>query len=249
MKILFAEDDAVSIKKVKTILKQDDYDLTVVNSGKEAIKLLKVCNLFDVVITAIKIHDVDGFGLVKYIRNSLRYKHLPVILTTSLNDKKTIIKATEFGISAYLLKPFHDDCLISALDEISKNTYSPILIVDDEEFIRSLLTKVLEREGFHVETASDGVDALHVLEQKDISIIISDIKMPNMTGLELLVRVKEEYPEIPILLMTGHGLDFTKEEAIISGANDYITKPFKNVEIANKIHICLKHSKKELTKK
>ena len=70
-----------------------------------------------------------------------------------------------------------------------------------------------------------------------------------MSGIKLLIKVKENYPNIPVILMTGQRLDFTKEEAIDSGADDYITKPFKNVEIIDKIRSCLLCTKRQLVKK
>lgn len=249
MKILLAEDDVVSAKIVESILKKNKFKVKVVNSGREAIDILKLGEYFDIIISDVIMPEIDGIGLLKYIRNSLRYKNIPVILTTVLNDKKTILSAMELGLSGYLVKPVIAESLIARINEAIEKTPGAVLVVDDEELVRTLLKNVLERDGFRVEIAPDGTDALKLLKEKKISLIISDIIMPKMSGTELLIKVKENYPNIPVILMTGQRLDFTKEEAINSGADDYITKPFKNIEIIDKIRSCLHRTKRTISEK
>jgi DNA-binding NtrC family response regulator len=107
-----------------------------------------------------------------------------------------------------------------------------ILVVDDEEMMRALLTKILSRDGYKIVTAEDGQAALEVLAAQPISIIISDIKMPRLNGFELLKTVKTQYPEIGIIMMTAYGDTFTVKDALLLGADEYITKPFKSFEIS-----------------
>ena len=246
MRILLAEDDPVSAKVVESILIKNNFEVKIVCSGREAIDILKLGESFDAIISDIKMPDVDGIGLLKYIRGSLRYKRIPVILTTGLNDHRTINIAMQHGLSGYIVKPIEASILMNKLQIAFENSIGAILVVDDELLLCTLLKNVLEREGYRVLTAPDGIDALKVLEEKKISIIISDIKMPQMSGTELLVEVKENFPDIPIILMTGYDLDFTKEDAISSGADDYITKPFKNVEIIHIIRTCLTRNKRKM---
>jgi DNA-binding NtrC family response regulator len=107
-----------------------------------------------------------------------------------------------------------------------------ILIVDDEEMMRSLLEKILGREGYKIKTAEDGVAALDVLRTEKIDIIISDMKMPRMNGFELLKIVKKEHPRIGVIIMTAYGDTYTVKDALLLGADEYMTKPFKSYEIA-----------------
>jgi DNA-binding NtrC family response regulator len=107
-----------------------------------------------------------------------------------------------------------------------------ILVVDDEEMMRSLLTKILSRDGYRIVTAEDGQVALDVLAQQPVSIIISDIKMPRLNGFDLLKAVKTEYPQIGMIMMTAYGDTFTVKDALLLGADEYITKPFKSFEIS-----------------
>ena len=107
-----------------------------------------------------------------------------------------------------------------------------ILIVDDEEMMRTLLDRILSREGYKIRSAEDGVIALEVLKAEKVDIILSDMKMPRMNGFELLKIVKKEYPKIGVIIMTAYGDTYTVKDALLLGADEYITKPFKSYEIS-----------------
>jgi DNA-binding NtrC family response regulator len=107
-----------------------------------------------------------------------------------------------------------------------------ILVVDDEAMMRSLLEKILGRDGYRVFTAEDGEAALRVLSREKVSIVISDLKMPNLNGFDLLKTVKKQYPHIGMIMMTAYGDTYTVKDALLLGADEYITKPFKSFEIA-----------------
>lgn len=107
-----------------------------------------------------------------------------------------------------------------------------ILVVDDEPMMRDLLEKILLRDGYQVLTAADGVEALKMLAIEPVSIILSDLKMPNMDGFDLLRAVKKEYAHLGMVIMTSFGDTYTVKDALLLGADEYITKPFKSFEIS-----------------
>ncbi len=107
-----------------------------------------------------------------------------------------------------------------------------ILVVDDEVVMRDLLVNILSRDGYQVFTAEDGEAALEALERQNISIIISDLKMPGMGGFELLKTVRGKYSEVATIMMTAYGDSYTVKDALLLGADEYITKPFKSFEIS-----------------
>jgi len=108
---------------------------------------------------------------------------------------------------------------------------SRILVVDDEESIREFLEIMLRKEGYEVTTAEDGQKALDVIKKKTFDLVISDLQMPNMTGLELLKNVRDQYPDLLFMMITAFGTTETAVEAMKLGAYDYITKPFKIDEV------------------
>jgi len=117
---------------------------------------------------------------------------------------------------------------------------SRILVVDDEESIREFLEIMLKKEGYEVTLAEDGQKAKELLAKKSFDMIISDLQMPHVTGIELLKHVKETAPEIVFMMITAFGTTETAVEAMKMGAYDYITKPFKIDEVRLNIHNALR---------
>jgi two-component system NtrC family response regulator len=103
-----------------------------------------------------------------------------------------------------------------------------ILIVDDEKNYRTILSALLEDEGFEVLTAPGGPEALEVHRSSDLDLILTDMKMPKMDGIELLESIKENDPDLPVIMMTAHGTVDKAVEAMQKGAYTYVLKPFDN---------------------
>ncbi len=106
-----------------------------------------------------------------------------------------------------------------------------ILIVDDEPSIRKVLSAHLRRFGHEVETATDGADAIRQLRAEPFHLVVSDLKMPEVDGMELLGWVQEHQPGLPVILITAHGTVDTAVAALKRGAFDYVTKPFDQTEL------------------
>jgi len=102
---------------------------------------------------------------------------------------------------------------------------SRILVIDDERSIRNTLKDILEFEKYRVELAEDGFTALELLKTNDFDVILCDIKMPVMDGIEVLQKIGEIKPDIPVVMISGHGNIDTAVESIKKGAFDYIEKP------------------------
>ncbi len=106
-----------------------------------------------------------------------------------------------------------------------------ILIVDDELSMREFLKILLEKDGHQVEMAADASSALSAASQNTFDLVISDIRMPRMTGLELLAELKKDQPDLPVIMITAFASPEDAVNAMKNGAFDYITKPFKIDEI------------------
>ena len=102
---------------------------------------------------------------------------------------------------------------------------SNILIIDDEKAIRKTLFEILSYEGYKIDEAGDGEEGLKKFIEKDYDVILCDIKMPKIDGIEFLEKAKETNPDIPIIMISGHGTIETAVEAVKKGAYDYISKP------------------------
>jgi len=118
-----------------------------------------------------------------------------------------------------------------------------ILVVDDEKVIREILADFLSMEGFWVRTAEDGSAALVELSRQNYDLVLSDLKMPNMGGLELLEAISKHTPNVVTVIMTGFGTVETAINAMKRGAYDYILKPFKVEEVVHTIRRGLEKQK------
>ncbi len=111
-----------------------------------------------------------------------------------------------------------------------------IVVVDDDHYIAELLSEMITRFGYECKTASNGKEALDLLQKDTFSFVLTDMKMPVMDGMELLREVKQLYPLIDVICMTGHGGTYTFTDVIKAGASDFILKPFAEDEVEAKIN-------------
>ncbi|MGE5570690.1 MAG: sigma-54-dependent transcriptional regulator, partial [Rhodospirillales bacterium] len=116
-----------------------------------------------------------------------------------------------------------------------------ILVVDDDDSLRRVTEVQLQQCGYDVLTAASGSEALDVLQKKPAGLVITDLKMPGMSGLELLRRIRAEYPEVIVVMVTAFGTIETAVEAMRAGAYDYITKPVHIDEMRLVIERALEH--------
>lgn len=106
-----------------------------------------------------------------------------------------------------------------------------ILVIDDEKSLLDLLTVVLKKEGYHVQTSLSGKKGLELIKKQDFALILCDIKLPQMNGLEILKQVKAKKPDIPVVMITAYGTIKQAVGALKAGALDYVVKPFDMEEL------------------
>ncbi len=111
-----------------------------------------------------------------------------------------------------------------------------ILIVEDEAKMRRLLELNLSDEGFHVLTTGDAEAGLKIMGQENVDLVVTDLKLPGMTGLDFLQAVKHANSALPVVVMTAFGSVETAVEAMKAGASDYVLKPFSLAEMRMVIH-------------
>jgi DNA-binding response OmpR family regulator len=114
-----------------------------------------------------------------------------------------------------------------------------VLVVDDDKEIRDGIEIYLKNEGYHVLKAGDGVEALNVLEQSDVHLIILDIMMPNMDGITATFKIREQ-KNIPILMLSAKSESTDKIHGLSVGADDYVTKPFHPLELMARVKSMLR---------
>ncbi|NIA31476.1 MAG: response regulator [Actinobacteria bacterium] len=115
-----------------------------------------------------------------------------------------------------------------------------ILVVDDQKAVCYSLKRFLESENYTVQTANSGKEALLFVESSEPDLVLMDVKMPEMNGLEVLEKIKDSYPMVQVIMMTAHSTTEKAIQAIKAGAHDYLLKPFDNHELLSRIEDALK---------
>ncbi|MDI6802369.1 MAG: response regulator [Bacteroidota bacterium] len=112
---------------------------------------------------------------------------------------------------------------------------SKILVVDDEDTLRTVLSQELKGEGYEVETAADGLLALDAIKQNNFDLVLLDIKMPNMDGFEVLKYIKQNHKDLKIIMLTGFADLKNAIESKKLGAEDFVSKPYDLVDLLTTI--------------
>ncbi|HHN65804.1 MAG TPA: sigma-54-dependent Fis family transcriptional regulator [Nitrospirae bacterium] len=120
-----------------------------------------------------------------------------------------------------------------------------VLVIDDEAIVRVSCERVLKPEGYEVMVTSRGDEAIELLEKEKYDVVLTDLKMPDMDGMEVLRIIKERWPDIQVVIITGYGTISTAVQAIKMGAYEYIEKPFTPQDILEVVEKAMSERKKE----
>jgi diguanylate cyclase (GGDEF)-like protein len=120
-------------------------------------------------------------------------------------------------------------------EKVSMRSGFRILVVDDEESLRSMLSEVLTDDGYEVTSAENGEQALEIFRKSPFPVVITDILMPGVNGIDLLQEIKKSFPDTQVIIMTSHASLETAINALRSGAYDYLVKPFEDLELISAV--------------
>ena len=262
-KVLLVDDNKTLLKVLKKQLELWEMEVIAVSSGKEALDILLVQKNFDLVITDMQIPDFDGIELGTRIKTT--QSTMPVILLSSIggDDKNTHHEL----FSSVLTKPVKQKLLFNAIasslkkektikTEVKKTILSEnfasdypfsMLVAEDNLMNQKLIMRVLSKLGYQPHLANDGLEVLEMMSQNSYDLVIMDVQMPNMDGIEATLSIRKLYGKSPLILaMTANALSEDKENYFKAGMDDYISKPF-NLELL--VDILKKLSAKTLGQK
>jgi len=243
-RILVIDDEEIICTLLKDTLTDAEYQVETVTNGIEGLEKIFRGEPFDILITDIRMPKKDGIQVLKEAKN--RVPDIITIIITGYPSIETIREASEYNAFDYITKPLDPDEICEcikrslAVRKLSRELRVPekppiILIVDDMQSALFLSEGILQDEGYHAEIAQNGQEVLERLKQKHFDIIVADLHMPGMDGIELLNNIKKLDIKTLVIIMTARP---SIESAILSfrhGAYDYITKPIDPDTIINTI--------------
>jgi DNA-binding NtrC family response regulator len=238
-KILVVDDEKIIRTLLKKTLEDEGYNVDLAVSGTEGLDKIKE-RKFDLVLLDIRLIDENGVEILRKIKG-LRPDMIAIMMTAyaSIETAKDSMKE---GAFSYIQKPLDPDVVILVVKEalgkraadrevLESLEKCNILVIDDDEIICKLLKKTLTDEGYRVETAGDGYEALKKIKEGSFDIMLVDLIMEGMAGLEGLRAVREIDPEIMAIIITAHPSIETVVNSIREGAYDYIIKPIDPDEV------------------
>lgn len=241
MRALVVDDSKVIRRLLRGMLAQHcNFDECIeAPDGIEAVKHARKGG-FDLILLDWDLPGMSGIDVLKQVRGW--GNTTPIIMVTGESGKARVVEAYDAGVNNYIVKPFEPSVLAEKilkifngfLDQTKKSSPRRALIVDDSSIARRLLFGVLQHncEFEEVVQVSDGVEAVEAVKRQDFDVILLDWNMPNMRGIDALKKIRWMGNTTPVIMVTSETEKDRIVEALESGANDYIVKPFtpKTVE-------------------
>ncbi|MFH1686194.1 MAG: response regulator [bacterium] len=231
MNILGVSGDDPSWTEFTQQLQKQDVQLTTYGSCKQAYKKLAADPSWDMVVVNADHAEQCGLKLLRTIKSDPNLAWIPILIVGTSFLAQNIAEYAKLDAQDIVMLPVDDNTLAGKLASAEKCGKRTVLVVDDEAAIRGLVSEFLHLQRFRAIQASSGEMALEILEKEPVHLVVSDIIMPGMTGSQLLVEIKERYPNIPVILITGYGGAISPQKAVEYGADGYFAKPFKNMEL------------------
>ena len=262
IKILLVDDEEDFLSSAAKALERRGLEVQTARDGAEAFARIER-HPVDVVVLDVKMPGLDGVEVFRRLKKE--GQRLPVIILTGHGSIPQAFEVSKEGVYDYLAKPCDMDVLASMIKEAAQAHATAagekkleedvsaamvsVLIVDDEVELLASLKPVLERRKMTILTAQSGEEALSKLRESTVDVVVLDIKMPGMDGLEVLQRIKRDFPAVEVLLLTGHPHVDSAMRGVKLGAREYLVKPPDVDELTRLIRKAFQHLREEREKK
>jgi signal transduction histidine kinase/CheY-like chemotaxis protein/streptogramin lyase len=241
-KVMLIDDNETNLRILKIQLKKWKMVVVAVSSGREALKVLSVQKDFDLAITDMQMPEMDGVELstrIKAMENAT-----PILLLSSIGNESKKMHPQLF--TSVLTKPVKQEQLFQVIASALKNETSlktenkkkllseqfaldhpfNILVAEDNLINQKLIMRILNKLGYLPDVANDGQEVLDMISRKTYDLVLMDVQMPNLDGLEATRIIRKDYGVKPLIVaMTANAMSEDKEACLNAGMDDYLSKP------------------------
>ncbi len=261
VKVLVVDDNRTNRRILEGMLKRWEMKSRSVEGGEEALAQLSAAREagepYALILTDMHMPKMDGFALVERIRQRPELSTATIMMLTSAGHRGDAARCQELGVAAYLLKPIRQSELREAIarvlgareqkgaiplitrfslqDARDPTSILRVLLAEDNPVNQLLASRLLEKRGHRVVVAANGREALAALEKESYDLVLMDIQMPEMDGLEATaaIREKEKGSGIhqPVIAMTAHAMKGDRERCLAGGMDGYLSKPIRLQEL------------------
>ena len=261
VKVLVVDDNRTNRRILEGMLLRWQMKPTPVEGGREALAQLSAAREagepYGLILTDMHMPDMDGFALVEEIRKRPELSTATIMMLTSAGHRGDAARCQELGVSAYLLKPIRQSELREAVarvlgarehegtiplitrfslqDAREPEAFLRVLLAEDNIVNQRLAVRLLEKRGHRVVVAATGLETLQALEKESFDLVLMDVQMPEMDGLEATVAIREKEKGTglhqPIVALTAHAMKGDREKCMAIGMDGYLTKPIRPQEL------------------
>lgn len=204
-RVLVIDDDPTVHDLMRRYLGREGFEVVTASGGREGLEMVKRVRP-DVITLDVMMAEMDGWSVISALKADPETAEIPVIIMTMLDDKEM---GFALGASDYMTKPVNKDRLLGVMRKHHQSQLPcHVLVVEDEPSIRQMVRRVLEKEGWAVKEAENGMEGLRAMEQHVPSIVLLDLMMPVMNGFDFIreLRRREEWRNIPVVILTAKDL-------------------------------------------
>src|SRR6266849_10413161 len=261
VKVLVVDDNRTNRRILEGMLKRWEMKPTLVESGEEALAQLSAAREggepYGLILTDMHMPKMDGFALVERIRQRPELSTATIMMLTSAGHRGDAARCQDLGVAAYLLKPIRQSELREAIAKVlgareqdgaiplvtrfslqdarDPSAFFRILVAEDNPVNQRLVVRLLEKRGHHVVVAGNGREALEVLGKENFDLILMDVQMPEMDGMEATTAIREKEKGTGahqrIIALTAHAMKGDRERCLAAGMDGYLTKPIRPPEL------------------
>jgi signal transduction histidine kinase/DNA-binding response OmpR family regulator len=257
LRALVVDDNATNLRILDCILRSWGIRTTLAASGSEALKILsgtdQSADGFALVLTDARMPSMDGFDLVRRIREISSLKAATVLMLTSVHTTEDVARAQELGISSYLVKPVRRSALLSAitdslvgspavqeavapLADATRRKPLRVLVAEDNPVNRKLAASILQRAGHEAILVANGKEAVDAVTRERFDVVLMDVQMPVMGGFEATRLIRELEASsgrrrTPIIAVTAHAMKGDREDCFAAGMDGFAPKPIQSAKL------------------
>ena len=232
LRALVVDDSSDSRAVLVRFVERMGLEVVAVESGAEALRCL-ADSRFDLLLTDLEMPGMDGLELARRVRREPTMHSLPIVAVTAHAVEGYEARCREAGMNAYLTKPVRREKLERTLAELVTPARA-VLVVDDSPDMRTLVERFLQAEGgFEVHCADGGEAALAVASSRDFDVVLLDMLMPGMSGLEVAERLRAEHPKLPVVAMSGLDGEADRSRSRAAGCVAHLAKPVRRAALVS----------------
>ncbi len=261
-RILVVDDDANIINFFRAVLEEQGHTVATAENGIEAVKKAREFHP-EVILLDVIMPQMDGYEVTEELKGNPETSSISIILVTGMDTLEDKVRGLECGADDFITKPFNFDELVARVRSLVKLkrlqdqlanlqkeckddfllrqkkslSLNMVLIVEDDERISKIMSNVLGTGGYLTHTIINGLDAVDFIKDNTPDLIILDLMLPGLDGMEVLKRVRENplTREVPVIVVTAIDDFKTKIKGLYIGADDYLVKPVKSLELLARV--------------